>query len=707
MAEQRSPAAGESADDARACGRILVVVDEPLNRDVLALRLGRRGFAVEQAANGAEAVEKARSGIFDIVLLDLNLPGSNGLETLGRLRETAAADSLPVIMATNAESGGNCALSLDAGANDLIAKPIDFPLLLARIRNQLSARTANEAARTWEQRLALAISGSNDGMWDWDIRTDNLQLSERWLEIVGRRTGDADATPAFWLDLIHAEDRQRVLKDIRATLDGMADSLKSEHRIRHANGTYRWVLARGVVARSAGGEAERLAGSMADITDRKAIDHLTGLPNRAPLSERIDRTLARLRQHKTQNAALFVFNIDGIGVINEGYGEQFGDLALKTVAERLTNTLRPTDVVASLGGDEFGVFLDRIEDPSDSLRIARRIQDVIAETIVSETRSVSLTAGIGVVISDVRHGRGTDMISEAFTALNRAKKNGKGGIALFDEQMQTSAARRLDTEQQLRVAIDKGEIQLAYQPIVDLKDGSFIGFEGLARWHHPDRGLVSPADFIPIAEESGLIVPMTRRLLECAAETAADWRRDYAGARPFFLSVNLSARNFETADLVQQTEDMLRRFDVPASVLKVEVTESQMMQDIDAARRTLEQFREAGIRIALDDFGTGHSSLAYLTKLPLDTLKIDRSFIDRADAFDDKRKILQAIVALGMSLDMTIIGEGIETVGEHGVVTDLQCDAGQGYLYARPASPADLKPLLERWRIDLGNPGGD
>lgn len=684
--------------------RILVAVGAEDDRTSLSDQLRDRGFAVTAAADGGEALARIAESAFDVVLLDARPGLDSALETLGRIRETCDADALPVILATDLDDGEGIERALDAGANDYVVKPIAFPRVLARIRNQVARKAATEAAGQAERRRTLAVAGSNDGIWDWDLVRDTVFFSERWCGILGIRTEETDAVPDFWLDRIHAEDRQTVLKDLRASLDGIANQLVSEHRIRHENGTYRWVLVRGMVARSVDGEPERIAGSMTDITDRKAIDRLTGLPNRAPLSERIDRTLARLRQYPDQTAGLFVINIDGVGTINEGYGELFGDMILKTVADRLTNTLRPTDVVASLGGDEFSVFLDRIEDPSDALRIARRIQEVIAETIEGEDRSINLTAGIGVAISAERHRRGSDMISEAFAALNRAKKVGKSGIALFDEQMQASAARRLDTERALRVAIDNGEIQLAYQPIVDLRTGSLAGFEGLARWLHPERGIVSPGEFIPVAEESGLIVPMTERLMELAVETARDWTRDYARGRAFYVSVNLSARNFETASLVQDTEDVLRRYRVPASVLNVEVTESQMMQDIDAARRTLEQFREAGIHIALDDFGTGHSSLAYLTRLPLDTLKIDRSFVEGADRVPDKRKILQAIVALGKSLDMAIVGEGIETAGEHAVVSGLGCDAGQGYLYARPTAAEDLTPILESWRIDLDFP---
>lgn len=663
--------------------------------------LQRHQYAVDIVPSAEEALTRLHSGVYDTVIVDHVLPMLDGLETVTQIRASWPDKSLPVVMAL---SGGTMSEMVDAlsdGATDFVDTSTDLSIALNRIDSQVARRSSSEAVGRAERRLALAVEGSNDGIWEWDLQDDCLTLSSRWYGLLGLRANPDSVGPDLWLDRIHTEDRHLFMKALRASLDGTSEYFSSEHRIRHENGTYRWALARGVVARSALGEPERVGGSLTDITDRKAVDHLTGLPNRAPLSARIDRTLARLRQHPEHAAALFVLNVDGVGTINEGYGEHFGDMVLQTVADRLTNKLRPTDVVASLGGDEFSVFLDKIDDPSNALRIAKRIQDVVAETIKGDDRSINLTAGVGVVISAPHHERGNDMITEAFTALNRAKKSGKGGIALFDEEMQSTAARRLDTEHELRVAIEHGAIQLAYQPIIDLENGGILGFEGLARWHHEERGLISPGEFIPVAEESGLIIPMTWRLLDVAAETASVWMKDYAKGRPFFISVNLSARNFETPTLVRDTADILREHNVPPEYLKVEVTESKMMNDIEGARRTLEEFREAGIRIALDDFGTGHSSLAYLAKLPLDTLKIDRSFIDQSDIQVDKQKILQAIVSLGNAFDMLIVGEGIETSGEHDVVRTLGCTAGQGFLYARPTAAEDLVSLLENWSVDL------
>ncbi|MEX2455578.1 MAG: EAL domain-containing protein [Rhodospirillaceae bacterium] len=691
---------GAGPDDAACRGRILIVDDEKMNRTLMSHQLGQHGFLVETAASGEEGLQRIGEQEFDLLLLDIVMPGMDGFEVLSRIRETWGPGALPVIMATGSDSSEHIARSLEGQANDYVTKPLHLPVALARIATQMERKFANDSIRRTEGRLALAIAGSNDGIWDWDLATDRVYLSERWRRIVGLRGGDDEVASDDWLDRIHAEDRQNVLKDLHAVLDGITLKFVSEHRIRHENGTYRWVLVRGMTARNGAGEARRIAGSMTDITLRRSIDRLTGLPNRAPMTERIDRTLARLRNEPGRLCALFVINIDGVGLINEGYGEQFGDMVLRTVADRLINTLRPTDVVASFGGDEFAVFLDRIDDPSNALRVGRRIQEVVGETIRGEDRTITLTAGIGVSVSASRHQSGSDLVSEALIALNRAKQAGKSAIVLFDENMQTMAARRLDIEQDLRAALDADEIRLAYQPIVDLRDGTLHGFEALARWHHPRRGPVSPADFIPVAEESGLIVPMTARLLEMAIETSGRWSEIYAAGRPFYVSVNLSARNFETTDLVANIEAVLRKRGVPNAALKVEITESQMMKDFRAARRMLDEFREAGIRIALDDFGTGHSSLAYLAELPFDTLKIDRSFVDRADLLPNKRKILQAVIALGKSLGMNIVAEGVETPGEDGLIRHLGCDAGQGYLYAKP-SPADaLTAILERWRID-------
>lgn len=696
--------AAASRTAAYAADILFVGLPRPVD-DALCEALRANGHAIE-TADAADAVSRVLQGNFGVVILDHAPPLHDALDTLDRLRRHLTIDDQPIALVfqpgmdkEELERTGAHALTL--GASDCLDADTDIRLAVARIGSQAMLGYVTGAAQEAESRLSLAIEGANDGIWDWSLQSNELRLSDRWHDIVGLHGSGGSVVPDFWLDRVHEDDRQGVLRDLRSSLDGLSDHFLSEHRVRHENGTYRWVLVRGVVARGNNGEAERIAGSMTDITDRKAIDRLTGLPNRGPLSERIDRTLARLKQHESGTAALFVINIDGVGIINEGYGERIGNAVLKAIAWRLTNTLRPTDVVASFGGDEFGIFIDRIDDPADSLRIGKRIQDVIAETIECEDRMINLTSGIGVVVSTNRHVHGTDMISEAYTSLKRAKRSGKGGIALFDEKMQMSAARRLDTERELRIAIDRGEVQLAYQPIFDLETGDLTGFESLARWLHPERGMISPGEFIPVAEESGLIVPMTAALFEIAMERAAYWSRTYAADRPFYISVNLSARNLETPTLVAEIDDTLQRHGVPASILKIEVTESQMMKDFDLARQRLEQFREAGIRIALDDFGTGYSSLSYLTQLPFDTLKIDRSFIAGSDKSAEKQKVLHAIVALGHSLDMMVVGEGVETTGEHDIVRSLDIDTCQGYLYGRPALPDDLEPLLTRWKVDL------
>ena len=694
------PAEPASGPGTGCRGRVLVVDDEKLNRTLISHDLTQNGYTVETVSAGADALRRIEESEFDLVVLDIMMPEMDGFETLSRIRKKRSSGQLPVIMATASDSSENITRSLEGQANDYVTKPLHLPVALARINTQLDRKFANDAKRKSEERLALAIAGSNDGIWDWDLQSDRIYQSDRWRRIIGLHDGDGEMTSEDWFDRIHVEDRQTVLKDMHAALDGITLKFVSEHRVRHENGTYRWVLVRGMAARTANGEARRIAGSMTDITHRRAIDQLTGLPNRSPLTERIDRTLSRLRNEPGRICALFVVNIDGVGMINEGYGEQFGDMVLKTVADRLVNTLRPTDVVASFGGDEFAVFLDRIEDPSNALRIGQRIQEMVGRKIEGEDRTITLTAGIGVVVSTPRHRSGNDMVTEALIALNRAKRAGKGTITLFDENMQTTAARRLDIEQDLRGAIERGDIRLAYQPIVNLKDGALEGFEALARWQDPVRGFVSPADFIPVAEESGLIVPLTERLVSQAADTAAGWAKNYSHGRPFYISVNLSARNLETAGLVGTVVDLLKERGVPPEFLKVEVTETQMMKDIQAARHMLEEFRDAGIRSALDDFGTGHSSLSYLAELPFDTIKIDRAFVDKADQLPNKRKILQAITVLGKSLGMSIVAEGVETAGEHDLLALLACDSGQGYLYAKPSPPEALKAILERWRID-------
>jgi diguanylate cyclase (GGDEF)-like protein/PAS domain S-box-containing protein len=439
-----------------------------------------------------------------------------------------------------------------------------------------------------------------------------------------------------------------------------------------------------------------------DVTERKALeehlthrafhDGLTGLANRALFYDRIVHAQARSARDGGQVAVLFM-DLDDFKTINDSLGHTAGDLLLVAVAQRLQAALRAADTVARLGGDEFAVL---IEDAHSLDGVA-----ALAEHLLNESRlplslgdqDVFVRISIGLALS--RAGQGPDeLMREADVALYSAKAKGKGRYDIFDADMDARAHQRLQNELELRRALSLGELRVYYQPIVSLADRSISGVEALARWQHPRRGLVAPMDFIPLAEETGLIIPIGQWVLEQACQQVQAWRDRFPALRSLVVSVNLSARQFQRPDLVAEIVRAVREAGLEPSALKLEITETTVMQDPDRAAMTLRELKALGFQLAIDDFGTGYSSLSYLRQFPVDTLKIDRSFVDGLGADAQNTAIVRSVVALAQALDVSVTGEGIETATQESELRMLGCDGGQGYLFARPQPPTDIQALL-------------
>jgi diguanylate cyclase (GGDEF)-like protein/PAS domain S-box-containing protein len=685
--------------------RLLIVDDNEMNRDMLARRLARKGYVVGLAENAQELLKRVKQDAVDLVLLDIEMPEISGLDVLKILREQYSPAELPIIMVTAKSQSDDIVTALDLGANDYLTKPIDFPVAVARIGTQLAHKRAQEALRESEERYALASRGSNDGLWDWNLSANIVHFSPRWKAMLGYEEGEIGDRPEEWFDRIHEADRERVKEEIATHQKGLTPHFESEHRVLHKEGGFRWMLSRGVAVHDASGNASRMAGSQTDITEGKVSDPLTGLPNRLLFIDRVGRLIKHTKRRKDQLFAVLFLDLDGFKMINDSMGHLIGDQLLIGVANRLEKCLRSTDAVTRLGetftvgrlgGDEFTVLLDDIKDPSDAKRAADRMIKALASPFILGGKEVFTSVSIGIALSNPSYEQAEDILRDADTAMYRAKSLGKARHETFDADMRASVMARLQLETDLRHALDRGEFRNFYQPIVDLVSGEIVGFEALSRWQHPTRGLVGPNEFIPVAEETGLIRELGWWNLREACRQITEWRADSIAHRHLTISVNLSAKQFLQPKLVEDIRKLLRELDLPPEALKLEITESTMMTDPSGAVEMLQQIKSLGVRLAIDDFGTGYSSLSYLHRFPLDTLKIDRSFISSMCEGGEGMEIARTILPMANNLRLDVVAEGVETVQQVALLQKLQCKYGQGYYFSRPLSAEGTTALLAR-----------
>ena len=690
--------------NSRPC-RILIVDDNEMNRDMFARRLERKGYVIRVAEGAQSLLQRIQEEPVDLVLLDVEMPGISGLDALQTLRECYAPIQLPIIMVTAKDQGEDIIKALNLGANDYLTKPIDFPVALARIRTQLSHKKAEEALRDSEERYALAAQGANDGLWDWNLVDNVIYFSPRWKMMLGYQDSEVSDHPEQWLDRIHFADRQRVKDEIAAHQMGLTPHFESENRVQHKDGSFRWMLSRGLAVRDASGRASRMAGSQTDITGGKIADALTGLPNRLLFIDRLARLIEHAKRHKDYLFAVMFLDLDGFKMINDSLGHVIGDQLLVGVANRLENCLRASDTVtrieklftiARLGGDEFTILLDQVKDPGDANLVAERLMSTLATPFILDGKKIFTSISIGIALSSIGYDNPEDLLRDADTAMYRAKSLGKARYAVFDLDMRASVIARLQLETDLRSGLQREEFRNFYQPIVSLDSGQITGFEALLRWQHPTRGLLQPLDFIPVAEETGMIRELGWWNLQRACRQISDWNGRRNGGPPLTMSVNLSAKQFLQPNLVAEIEKLLRETELAPDTLRFEITESTVMVDPSAAVETLLQIKSLGVCLSIDDFGTGYSSLSYLHRFPLDTLKIDRSFTKAIGQGGDSLEIVRTILPMANSLRLNVVAEGVETAEQLAMLRKLRCEYAQGYYFSEPVSADEAGALLEK-----------
>jgi len=589
---------------------------------------------------------------------------------------------------------------------------------LAAAQERLLAEV--EQRKRTEYRYTLAAQGANDGLWDWDLETGSVYYSPRWKAMLGYDETEVGDQIGEWLDRVHPDDLPRLRADIDAHLRHENQNLSSEFRIRHRDGQYRWVLCRGIAVQDADRGSLRAAGSISNISDRKLAeeqlrfeamhDSLTGLANRSLLADRLTHSLARNQRDATNRFALLYIDLDEFKVINDSLGHQVGDKLLIEVARRLSACARkvdtiariPGDHVARIGGDEFVMLLEDLASPEDALRVAERVHGALTEPYRLGLHDLVARGSIGIATSDAGYSRPEDVLRDADTALYQAKKAGRGCTCIFDPQMHQRAMTRWSTETELRRAIDRNEFELHYQPIVN-GAGRLAALEALVRWRHPLRGQVMPDAFISIAEETGLIVPLGKLVLAGACQQLRRWQLEIPSLAHMAVGVNVSHRQFVSPDVVDDVARILDETGLGPQSLRLEITESTAMQDAAQTIDTMARLRAMGVLIDMDDFGTGYSSLSKLQRMPLDALKIDREFVKEMNHDATSRSIVDSIIALGHTMNLRVIAEGVETAEQADRLSEAGCDYLQGYHFGRPMPASELAAFVER-RLPLGVP---
>ena len=598
--------------------RLLIVDDIADNRAVLARRLGRQGFLIVEAESGEHALDLIDGSHFDLILLDVMMPGLDGVEVLKRIRARHAPMQLPVIMVTAKADGSDVAESLEAGANDYITKPVDFIAALARIKTQLERKKAKDELDQANNALQ-ALNGSLE-----------QRIAERMAELV--------------------ETNEALKKEIA--------------------------------------ERER---SQAEIHYLAHHDSLTGLANRVLLRQHLERVLA---QPTYADVAVLFVDLDGFKSINDTLGHSTGDGLLKCVANRLIESVRDSDRVARLGGDEFAIIQLEADQPKGAAMLANRLIELIGRPYQVDGNQLNIGASVGIAVASEGDNKPEDLLKRADLAMYTAKAEGRGTYRFFEAQMDESAQARRDMESLLRTADIESAFEVYYQPLIDVTEKRVICLEALLRWRHPDKGFISPAQFIPLAEEIGLIVTLGEWVLRRACMEATKWPDEVK------VAVNLSPVQFKYSGLPRAVEEALAESGLPARRLELEITESVLLERTETSLAILHELRELGVAISMDDFGTGYSSLSYLRSFRFDKVKIDRAFVGDITNGFDSLKIVRAINDLGRSFGMTTVAEGVETIEQLRCLEDEGCAQVQGYLISPPRPASEIPAIIRKFGAD-------
>ncbi|AAZ97222.1 Putative diguanylate cyclase/phosphodiesterase (GGDEF & EAL domains) with PAS/PAC sensor(s) and Response Regulator Receiver modulation [Thiobacillus denitrificans ATCC 25259] len=702
-----------------AATRILVADDEPTARLLMAAALEKAGFEVAVAVDGDDALRQFRAQPSALVMLDVDMPGRNGYELCAILRREFG-DELPIVMVTAMDDNESIERAYEYGATDFIPKPINWSLIGHRVKYLLRASDALRELHAANARNAALLRAIPDLLFEVDVDGRYLSCHSSRKDLL---VAPGESLIGRTIDDVLPPEAARICMAALHEANEAGLVTGRQFELMLASGAFWFELS--VSRKSAEpGQKPTFVVLARNITERKAaeqkiyelafFDSLTHLPNRQSFLERLAQDI-RVAQREKQKLAVLFMDLDGFKGVNDTMGHDAGDLILQSAAERLRNSIRPGDSasrlaedgaqvgLARLGGDEFTAVIPGITHEEDALRVANRIREQMRTPFVLAGSEVVLTSSIGIAVFPHDGADAATLLKHADTAMYHAKSCGRDNCQFYSAALTQRAQQRLTLENNLRQALERGEFDLVYQPQIDVASGRIRSVEALIRWNHPAGGVIAPQDFIPLAEENGLIVPIGEWALRTAATDAARWQD---GGR-VCVAVNLSPVQLRAADLVPTLVDILRETGLAPGLLELEVTEGALMEEREATHATLEALLAGGVQLALDDFGTGYSSLGYLKRVPLSNLKIDQSFVHGLPHDRENLAIVRTILALAKNLGFRTTAEGVETAEQATTLAGIGCDALQGFYFSRPLPAGAIPALLQRrWRLDETDPGG-
>jgi PAS domain S-box-containing protein len=701
---------------------VLVVDDDDTARFLACQALGNAGFSVRDVTDGLQALDALAEHRVDLILLDVDMPNLDGFSTCARIRAMDGCESIPILMVTGLDDTDSIDRAYSAGATDFATKPINWSLLPHRLRYMLRSGTAVVALAAMQASLANAQRIAGIGSWSFDTENRIMTWSQELQRLFGTREDPGTLTMDSVLVRIHESDRERVADAIEE-ISNTGQRASFYHRLISTKGRERQVHQQIEAAIDNRGNVVRLDATLQDITERRRSerkirelaysDGLTALPNRESFRESLDKALALAARHQRRVAVLFL-DLDDFKRVNDTLGHSVGDLLLQSVARRLLESVRTSDAVvrqvlettaefdnedaespkpvARLGGDEFTILLSEIRESEDAASIARRILESLSQPFNLKGHEAFVTPSIGITVFPDDGADAETLLKNADLAMYSAKRQGKNNYRFFDESLNEAALQRLTMDSQLRKALERDELELHYQPQLDLCGGYISGVEALLRWHNQELGNVRPDEFIPLAEENGQIVPIGEWVLRSACAQLKDWQQE--GIPVQRMAVNISVVQFLRHDFPALVDEVLRDNDLEPQTLELEITEGLLAKDVDGAIRTMKALKEIGVQLSIDDFGTGYSNLSQLKRFPIDRLKIDRAFVRDITSYTHDSAIAMAVIAMANSMNLRVLAEGVETESQMRFLQSRQCDEIQGYHLGRPLPAQEVASLI-------------
>lgn len=680
----------------------LIIDDDPFLRQLVRISLEEIGMVVIEAADAAVGLVAISQHAPDIVLLDVVMPGLSGFEACRDARRLPNMQFCPIVMFTSLEDTESVMRAYECGATDFISKPINWALLQHRVRFILKAAELFGALRKSHLQMAHAQRISSIGSWEWNINRNVVSLSNEMCRLSGVVSVEFGKKYDDLLALVHPSDRLRVDTAIRAAVNH-GPTYDLDHLLLLPDATVVSVRATADVVFGSDGKAISMMGTLQDLSQGKLAqqridylanyDVLTDLPNRNQLQHRLNQILIEAASYQGRVTVLWI-DLDRFKFINASFGHAIGNILLKEVAIRLRGAIQRSEAIARIRSDEFLLLLPGTVDAQDALHSVRAVMSLFAEPFLVDSLSLCVTASIGLCIYP-DHGESAEvLIQNAGVALNEAKEHGPNCFKLYTHEMGLRIEEYTKMEGALQVALDQHQFEIFYQPKVHLRSGKYCGVEALIRWNHPERGLIGPDIFIPLAEKMGLIGRIGAWVLRTACVQAKRWHD--MGFDDLSVAVNLSGHQFSHQNVANLVASTLADTGLPPQYLELELTESTLMSDTDNILAALAEIKEIGVTLTLDDFGTGYSSLAYLKRFPIDVIKIDRSFVRNITTDINDASLTKTIILMAKSLNMKTVAEGVETDGQLGFLSSIKCDFVQGFHFSKPVNAAALAELLRK-----------